>query len=265
LDLFINIFIIFIIIIHNNNNNNNDDNNNNIVNINDKYIIQPTDIKHMLTITNNTANNSNKYNYDDSDEIEERNDINNSKNQEDFIELDHLSYKYHAYEHTTTTTSNSNSNNNNNNNNNNITSDIYSIASSSLLSIDDITQKVFITPNGQNNNITTTSTSSFMKDNSNEITGWSCHWSPHTFAVTAEAIWTNPIHVTSNIVNGIDVHGRIAIVERGHIPIVMKARQLQVIYIYNIYIYIFYILVYDNIIDYLYSTYIVLYEIIYIK
>jgi hypothetical protein len=57
---------------------------------------------------------------------------------------------------------------------------------------------------------------------------WTCHWSPRSFQLSAEAVWADPPMVESAIANAGLIKGRIAFVRRGDVPFVTKAMAVQV-------------------------------------
>ena len=68
-----------------------------------------------------------------------------------------------------------------------------------------------------------------------QFESWSCHWSPALYEVEAEAIWAFPTLVNDSLTaaSEISLIGRIAVVERGVIPLVFKARRVQVLALYS--------------------------------
>ena len=87
-------------------------------------------------------------------------------------------------------------------------------ASSHLLTVNDALQRVSV------------SVSSLLRDTD----GWACHWSPCLYKVTAQAVWTDPLLANASLYNAAEVSGRIAVVLRGSVPVVVKARNVQVLY-----------------------------------
>jgi hypothetical protein len=57
---------------------------------------------------------------------------------------------------------------------------------------------------------------------------WAAHWSPRKFKVTAEAVWANPPTASEGrLRNAALVSHRLAVVERGGVPMVDKAAAVQ--------------------------------------
>eukprot|EP00607_Mallomonas_marina_P009808 CAMPEP_0182418656 /NCGR_PEP_ID=MMETSP1167-20130531/3024_1 /TAXON_ID=2988 /ORGANISM="Mallomonas Sp, Strain CCMP3275" /LENGTH=478 /DNA_ID=CAMNT_0024592955 /DNA_START=444 /DNA_END=1880 /DNA_ORIENTATION=- len=89
--------------------------------------------------------------------------------------------------------------------------------SSLLLMVDDVTQIVSVLPSLEKS----------TKHLSISLHAWASHHSPHLFSVHAQAVWTAPDTAHTSLVNEREVRGRIAVVERGKVPLVFKARHAQ--------------------------------------
>ena len=58
--------------------------------------------------------------------------------------------------------------------------------------------------------------------------GWTAYWSPQTLRVCAQPVWASPALVDAMpLSNTAEIRGRIAVVERGRIPIVYKVLGVQ--------------------------------------
>jgi hypothetical protein len=72
------------------------------------------------------------------------------------------------------------------------------------------------------------------------ISAWDSHWSPKLFKVSGQMVWTEPPLADSPVISSLGdpkkdsrsedshMHGKIALVQRGAVPIVTKAMRVQV-------------------------------------
>lgn len=61
---------------------------------------------------------------------------------------------------------------------------------------------------------------------------WDAHFSPKLFTVTGEAVWADPPLANTQLANADAMQGRIAVVQRGAVALAIKAKHVQVGYVY---------------------------------